>query len=50
MSGVPAPSPLFTSLLNYRHNAGSGQAHSEEKARAWEGIQGLYGKGRTDYP
>jgi amino acid adenylation domain-containing protein len=49
-SGVPAPAPLFTSLLNYRHSAGSVQASLEEKARAWEGIQGVYGYGRTNYP
>jgi len=49
-SGVPAPAPLFTSLLNYRHSAGAGQARSEEKARAWEGIQGFYGEERTNYP
>ena len=49
-SGVPAPAPLFTSLLNYRHSAGNGQARSEEKARAWEGIKGLYGEERTNYP
>src|SRR6185295_14547703 len=49
-SGVPAPAPLFTSFLNYRHSAGSGQARSAEKARAWEGIQGVYGYGSTNYP
>ncbi|MGH9968412.1 MAG: amino acid adenylation domain-containing protein [Pyrinomonadaceae bacterium] len=49
-SGVPAPAPLFTSLFNYRHNAGSEQARSEEKERLWEGIQGVYGYGRTHYP
>ena len=49
-SGVPAPAPLFTSLLNYRHSAGSGQANSEEKARAWEGIREFYGEERTNYP
>ena len=49
-SGVPAPAPLFTSLLNYRHSAGAGQVRSEEKARAWEGIKGLYGKSLNNYP
>src|ERR1044072_9011139 len=49
-SGVPAPAPLFTSFLNYRHSSRSGQARSAEKARAWEGIQGVYGYGSTNYP
>src|ERR1043166_5636251 len=35
-SGVPAPRPLFTALLNYRYNAGMEQARSEEQMRAWE--------------
>src|SRR5215212_2836986 len=49
-SGVPAPAPLFTSLLNCRHRTRSGQAISEEKARAWEGIREFYGEERTNYP
>ncbi|MCI0423294.1 MAG: AMP-binding protein, partial [Acidobacteria bacterium] len=48
-SGVPAPAPLFTSLLNCRHST-SGQANSEEKAQTWEGIKGLYRESRTNYP
>src|SRR5262249_11350749 len=54
-SGVPAPTPLFSSLLNYRHSRGSATTRSEDKDseaenRAWEGIQGIYGEGRTNYP
>jgi hypothetical protein len=49
-SAVPAPTPLFSSLLNYRHSAAGSQARSEEKARAREGIRGLYGEDRTNYP
>ena len=49
-SGVPAPAPLFTSLFNYRHNEGIEQAPSEEKERVREGIEGVYGYGRTHYP
>jgi amino acid adenylation domain-containing protein len=49
-SAVPAPTPLFSSLLNYAHSAGEAQARSEEKARAWEGIRGLSGGGRNNYP
>ncbi|MGH8654271.1 MAG: condensation domain-containing protein, partial [Gammaproteobacteria bacterium] len=46
-SGVPAPAPLFTSLLNCRR---SGQASTPEKAQTWEGIKGLYGESRNNYP
>ncbi|MGH8656840.1 MAG: condensation domain-containing protein, partial [Gammaproteobacteria bacterium] len=49
-SGVPAPAPLFTSLLNYRHSTRRGQAISDEKACAWEGIREFYGEERTNYP
>ena len=49
-SAVPAPTPLFSSLLNYRHSGGGAQARSEEKARVWKGIRGLYGEDRTNYP
>ena len=48
-SGVPAPAPLFTALLNYRHSSrGSGQRRI--KPRAFEGIQHLGGEERTNYP
>ena len=49
-SAVPAPTPLFSALLNYRHSAGANQAVTEEKRRAWEGIRGLYSEERTNYP
>ncbi len=49
-SGVPAPSPLFSTLLNYRHSAGEGTESSEEQRRAWEGIRVLSGEERTNYP
>jgi amino acid adenylation domain-containing protein len=48
-SAVPAPTPLFSALLNYRHSAGA-EARSEESARAWEGIESLQGENRTNYP
>jgi amino acid adenylation domain-containing protein len=48
-SEVPAPSPLFSTLLNYRHSAGAGTESSEEQ-RAWEGIRVLSGEERTNYP
>ena len=47
-SGVPAPAPLFTSLLNYRHS--SAAAMAKEAAPAWEGIEYLTGEERTNYP
>ncbi|HEY0859108.1 MAG TPA: amino acid adenylation domain-containing protein, partial [Albitalea sp.] len=44
-SGVAAPTPLFTSLLNYRHSAGPTSA-----APAWHGVEQLAGEERTNYP
>ena len=49
-SAVPAPAPLFSALLNYRHSPGAAQAPSEEAMQAWQGIQGLRGEERTNYP
>src|SRR5438309_2611441 len=49
-SGVPAPAPLFSALLNYRHSPGVARSSSAEALRAWEGIQMLRGKERTNYP
>ncbi|MET3498379.1 amino acid adenylation domain-containing protein, partial [Variovorax boronicumulans] len=44
-SGVPAPTPLFTSLLNYRHSAGPAQA-----VPALQGVKQLAEEERTNYP
>ncbi|MBJ9974988.1 amino acid adenylation domain-containing protein [Pseudomonas sp. S75] len=46
-SGVEAPTPLFNTLLNYRHSApiADGQARS-----AWDGIEVLASEERTTYP
>nr|WP_218170644.1 non-ribosomal peptide synthetase [Pseudomonas gingeri] len=46
-SGVAIPTPLFSSLLNYRHSAapGAGAAPS-----AWQGISTLSSEERTNYP
>src|SRR5262249_23702751 len=49
-SVVPAPTPLFSSLLNYAYSPSGAQTRSEEKAKAWEGIRGLSTEGRTNYP
>ncbi|MGB7603033.1 MAG: amino acid adenylation domain-containing protein [Candidatus Sulfotelmatobacter sp.] len=44
-SAVPAPAPLFSALLNYRHSPGTGRT-----ARAWEGIRTIRVEERTNYP
>ena len=49
-SAVPAPAPLFSSLLNYRHSPGAATAPSEEMLQARRGIRGLRGEERTNYP
>ena len=49
-SGVPAPMPLFSALLNYRHNAGAVQASASEARRAREGMEWLRGEERSNYP
>ncbi|EGH34018.1 amino acid adenylation, partial [Pseudomonas syringae pv. japonica str. M301072] len=47
-SGVPASTPLFSSLLNFRH---TGDVAASDNAQvAWEGIQALHGEERTNYP
>ena len=46
-SGVQAPAPLFSALLNYRHS----QATPRQTAHAaWQGIEILIGEERTNYP
>ncbi|MDR0212194.1 MAG: amino acid adenylation domain-containing protein, partial [Pseudomonas putida] len=45
-SGVAAPTPLFSAMLNYRHGA----QVSTEQRRAWAGIEVLDGQERTNYP
>ncbi|HYR12149.1 MAG TPA: condensation domain-containing protein, partial [Longimicrobium sp.] len=47
-SGVAAPAPLFTSLLNYRH--GGGTKRSQEAGQAREGVRGIFEQERTNYP
>ncbi len=49
-SGVAAPAPLFTALLNYRHSQNLVQTRSVEEESAWEGIEVLRGEERTNYP
>ncbi|HEY2511451.1 MAG TPA: amino acid adenylation domain-containing protein, partial [Polyangiaceae bacterium] len=45
-SAVPAPAPLFTSLLNYRHI----EPLSAEALESWEGMSRIEGEERTNYP
>jgi amino acid adenylation domain-containing protein len=47
-SGVAAPAPLFTSLLNYRYSGA--RPGSEEAAKPKEGVQGIRAQERTNYP
>jgi amino acid adenylation domain-containing protein/natural product biosynthesis luciferase-like monooxygenase protein len=49
-SRVPAPAPLFTSLLNYRHNPETVNVSSPEKLLAWGGMKVLRVEERTNYP
>ncbi|HKX30464.1 MAG TPA: condensation domain-containing protein, partial [Blastocatellia bacterium] len=48
-SGVNAPTPLFGSLLNYRHHSRQSGARSEPEL-AWAGIDVLDSVGRSNYP
>ncbi|MDT3313478.1 amino acid adenylation domain-containing protein [Pseudomonas sp. rhizo66] len=47
-SGVAAPSPLFSAMLNYRHS--DSEAQQKTKREAWQGIESLAGEERTNYP
>nr|WP_276572270.1 non-ribosomal peptide synthetase [Pseudomonas sp. dw_612] len=49
-SGVAAPTPLFSALLNYRHSASATQAIPAEASQAWSGIETLSAQERTNYP
>jgi len=47
-SAVPAPAPLFSALLNYRHSQADASA---DHAAAWQGIEVLSsGEERSNYP
>ncbi|WP_246083895.1 condensation domain-containing protein, partial [Nonomuraea diastatica] len=46
-SGVPAGTPLFTSLLNYRHSEAT---PTGQPAEPWTGIADLSGEGGSTYP
>ncbi|MXV13445.1 amino acid adenylation domain-containing protein, partial [Xanthomonas sp. LMG 8992] len=45
-SGIQPPLPLFTALLNYRHN----YDHDSAEAQAWSGVRVVSDEIRTNYP
>ncbi|HEX8275370.1 MAG TPA: amino acid adenylation domain-containing protein, partial [Longimicrobiaceae bacterium] len=47
-SGVVAPAPLFTSLLNYRYSGPTGRP--QEAGQRREGVRGIRVQERTNYP
>ena len=49
-SAVPAPAPLFTSLLNYRYSGADDRSSSAGMVEGWEGFENLHGEERTNYP
>ena len=50
-SGVPAPAPLFTSLLNYRHSPRpAGRRPGEDDGPSLPGITMLFARDRSNYP
>ncbi|HEY6925080.1 MAG TPA: condensation domain-containing protein, partial [Steroidobacteraceae bacterium] len=49
-SGVPAPMPLFTSLLNYRHSRSPMAEEAAPTAGEWTGIRGLLLDQGDHYP
>ncbi|RSZ55076.1 amino acid adenylation domain-containing protein, partial [Massilia atriviolacea] len=49
-SGVAAPAPLFTSLLNYRHSHARGAQEQQAADLAWDGIRTHANEERISYP
>ncbi|HEU0301538.1 MAG TPA: amino acid adenylation domain-containing protein, partial [Longimicrobium sp.] len=49
-SGVQAPAPLFSSMLNYRHRAPAAAVPSVEAGHGLNGKAPLRGEERTNYP
>jgi amino acid adenylation domain-containing protein len=47
-SGVAAPAPLFTSLLNYRYSGATRRSH--QAGQPGEGVRGVRAQERTNYP
>src|SRR5208282_3092473 len=48
-SAIPAPAPLFSAVINYRHSL-LPQAISDDARRAWEGVETLHVQARNNYP
>ena len=48
-SGVSAPTPLFTSLLNYRHTKINGH-NDAMPGHFWDGVEVLASEERSNYP
>ncbi|QBZ90211.1 amino acid adenylation domain-containing protein [Pseudomonas viciae] len=49
-SGVTAGLPLFTTLLNYRHQTDGGSLANTDQVLAWDGVRFLSNEARTNYP
>ena len=51
-SALPAPTPLFSALLNCRHGGGAGGLpfKGSKAAQSWPGIEFLGATDRTNYP
>ncbi|CAG0965734.1 hypothetical protein PLCT2_01023, partial [Planctomycetaceae bacterium] len=49
-SGVKAPAPLFSALLNYRHSVPTLPTSELSIGQLWQGVQVLSGEERTNYP
>ncbi|QXI25592.1 non-ribosomal peptide synthetase [Pseudomonas vanderleydeniana] len=48
-SDIASPTPLFTTLLNYRHSERATEG-GDSTSGAWKGIEVLGGEERTNYP
>ncbi|MER5363386.1 amino acid adenylation domain-containing protein, partial [Streptomyces sp. NPDC002785] len=49
-AGLPAQTPLFTSLLNYRHNNAGGDSADDAASSSLQGVELLSARERTNYP
>ncbi|MFJ3928601.1 amino acid adenylation domain-containing protein, partial [Streptomyces sp. NPDC090022] len=50
-SGLSGNTPVFTSLLNYRHNTGGSEPRADsDRSLGFEGFTALYSRERTNYP
>ncbi|MCP2012850.1 aryl carrier-like protein, partial [Duganella sp. HSC-15S17] len=49
-SGIAAQTPLFSSLLNYRHSSLPGGGRDDQAHAGWEGVEVVGGEERTNYP